>query len=82
VTLRNDDAHPTVSIHPDPTSVVEGARTTVTYTVTRSANATGAVTVVVGFTGTATRGVDYTVAGLSSAVPSRWPTASRRRRSA
>ena len=41
------------------------AATTTTYTVTRSGNSSGAVSAVVSFGGTATRGSDYTVGGLA-----------------
>ena len=66
VTIVNDDTQPTVSVTASTTSVPESGAPVVTYTVTRGGNPVGAISVVVGLTGSATRGTDYTVSGLTT----------------
>jgi hypothetical protein len=65
VTITNDDAQPTISLTSSATSMGEAGGGTVTYTVTRGANSSGAVSLVVTLSGSATRGSDYTIDGLT-----------------
>ncbi|HWH28237.1 MAG TPA: Calx-beta domain-containing protein [Mycobacteriales bacterium] len=65
VTITNDDVQPTVTLTSSATSVHEPSAATVTYTLTRGANLNGTASVVVTFGGTATRGADYVVDGVT-----------------
>ncbi|MGU3537410.1 Calx-beta domain-containing protein [Methylobacterium sp. A54F] len=70
-TITNDDAAPTpptYTIAVSPAAVVEGntgAGNAITYTVSRTGDVSKVGTVAIGFTGTATNGTDYAVAGLA-----------------
>ena len=66
---------PSVSIAVSPSSVNEDGATNLTYTVTRSATSTSALTVNLTYSGTATSGSDYTGAAATVVIPANATTA-------
>lgn len=66
---------PTVSIAISPSSVNEDGAANLTYTVTRSATSTSALTVNLTYSGTATSGSDYTGASATVVIPANATTA-------
>ena len=62
-TINDDDASPSVSISVSPSSVNEDGVTSLTYTLTLSGTSAASTSVVVGLSGTATEGTDYTTPG-------------------
>ncbi len=65
VTITNDDAAPLVSITSADASGGEPGTDVVTFTITRSANLSGALTIGLNFGGTATYAADYVVSSIS-----------------
>jgi hypothetical protein len=61
VTITNDDASPVVSISATDTSAAEAGSDPATFTITRSANLTGAIVIGLTWGGTATFSTDYSV---------------------
>jgi Calx-beta domain/Matrixin len=74
VTLTNDDAAPLLSITATDAAGAEAGTNTMTFTVTRSGNLNGSITVGLSFTGTATFNGDYVVTSVTGAT---WNLANR-----
>jgi hypothetical protein len=68
ITITDDDAAPTVSILAAPLAIAEAAGVS-TITATLSAASEQAVTVTLGFTGTATDATDYTASATQIIIP-------------
>ncbi|MCU0259744.1 MAG: matrixin family metalloprotease, partial [Ilumatobacteraceae bacterium] len=68
VTLTNDDAAPLVSVTATDAAGAEAGTNTMVFTVTRSGNLNGPITVGLSFTGTATYAGDYVVSTVAGAT--------------